>query len=83
MNTELPETRSDEYDEDYHREKNIEYHLAMDNRGLLHTSSVDVTSTLIDSKPMPSIDSKPMPSIDVKTGNQRGADATLFALTYR
>ncbi|KAG2247473.1 hypothetical protein Bca52824_087101 [Brassica carinata] len=75
-NTELPETRSDEYDEDYHSEKNIEYHgLAMDDRGLLHRSSVDVTSTLIDSKPMP--------SIDVKTRKQRGAEATPFALTYR
>ncbi|KAF3510230.1 hypothetical protein F2Q69_00006842 [Brassica cretica] len=40
----LPETRSDEYDEDYHREKNNEYHgLAMDDRGLLHTSSADWT----------------------------------------
>ncbi|KAF2584050.1 hypothetical protein F2Q70_00036124 [Brassica cretica] len=75
-NTELPETRSDEYDEDYDSEKNTEYHgLAMDDRGLLHTSSVDVTSTLIDSKPMP--------SIDVKTQKQRGAEATPFALTYK
>ncbi|KAG5393361.1 hypothetical protein IGI04_023324 [Brassica rapa subsp. trilocularis] len=57
VNTELPETRSDEYDEDYHKEKNIEYHgLAMGDRGLLHTSSADVTSTSIDSKPTPSID---------------------------
>ncbi|KAF2615597.1 hypothetical protein F2Q70_00011949 [Brassica cretica] len=40
----LPETRSDEYDEDYHREKNNEYHgLAMDDRGLLQTSSADWT----------------------------------------
>ncbi|KAF2556527.1 hypothetical protein F2Q68_00014868 [Brassica cretica] len=31
VDSELPETRSYEYDEDYHREKNIEYHgLAMD-----------------------------------------------------
>ncbi|KAF2541923.1 hypothetical protein F2Q68_00031241 [Brassica cretica] len=76
VETELPETRSDEYDGDYHREKNIEYHgLAMDDRGLLHTSPVDATST--------SIDSRPMPSIDSKTRNQRGACATPFALTYQ
>ncbi|KAF3610546.1 hypothetical protein DY000_02048840 [Brassica cretica] len=32
VNTEQPETRSDEYDEDYHREKIIEYHgLAMND----------------------------------------------------
>ena len=75
VNTELPETRYDEYDEDYHKEKNIECHgLAMGDRGLLHTSSADVTST--------SIDSKPTPSIDVKTQNHRGAKATPFALTY-
>ena len=68
-NTELPETRSDEYDEDYHSEKNIEYHgLAMDDRELLHTSSVDVTSTLIDSKPMPSIDVK-TPKTERSRGN--------------
>ena len=31
MDTALPEMQSDEYDEDYHREKNIEYRgLAMD-----------------------------------------------------
>ncbi|KAF3579447.1 hypothetical protein DY000_02030928 [Brassica cretica] len=55
VDTELPETRSDEYDEDYHREKNIEYHgLAMDERGLLHTSSADVKPT-IDSSNNPSI----------------------------
>ncbi|KAF2543789.1 hypothetical protein F2Q68_00030851 [Brassica cretica] len=57
VETELPETRSDEYDEDYHREKNIEYHgLAMDDQGLLHTSSANATSTSIDSRPTPSID---------------------------
>ncbi|KAG5375379.1 hypothetical protein IGI04_039975 [Brassica rapa subsp. trilocularis] len=38
VETELPQTRCDNYNEDYHRDKNIEYHgLAMDNRGLLHT----------------------------------------------
>uniref|UniRef100_M4DSE7 Uncharacterized protein n=1 Tax=Brassica campestris TaxID=3711 RepID=M4DSE7_BRACM len=67
VNTELPETRYDEYDEDYHKEKNIECHgLAMGDRGLLHTSSADVTSTSIDSKPTPSIDidRRPLSSID-------------------
>ncbi|KAF3554157.1 hypothetical protein F2Q69_00013716 [Brassica cretica] len=35
----LPEMQSDEHDEDYYREKNIEYcGLTMDDRGLLHTS---------------------------------------------
>ncbi|KAL0689683.1 hypothetical protein Bca4012_089361 [Brassica carinata] len=59
VETELPETRSDEYDKDYHREKNIEYHgLAMDDQGLLHTSSANATSTSIDSRPTPSIDGR-------------------------
>ena len=76
VNTELPETRSDEYDEDYQREKIIEYHgLAMNDWGLLHTSSANATST--------SIDSRPTPSIDGETQNQRGAGATPFALTYQ
>ena len=56
--------RSDEYDEDYRTEKSIEYHgLTMDDRGLLHTTSADVTSTSIDSRPTPSIDSRNNPSI--------------------
>nr|VDD03284.1 unnamed protein product [Brassica rapa] len=64
--TELPEMRSDEYDEDYRTEKSIEYHgLTMDDRGLLHTTSADVTSTSIDSRPTPSIDSRNNPSIVV------------------
>ncbi|WZZ08318.1 hypothetical protein YC2023_094239 [Brassica napus] len=44
--------------------KSIEYHgLTMDDRGLLHTTSADVTSTSIDSRPTPSIDSRNNPSI--------------------
>ncbi|KAF3514528.1 hypothetical protein F2Q69_00006224 [Brassica cretica] len=39
VDTTLPEIQSDEYDEDYHKEKIIEYHgLTIDDRGLLHTS---------------------------------------------
>ncbi|KAF3562349.1 hypothetical protein DY000_02015487 [Brassica cretica] len=50
VDTALPEMQSDEYDEDYHRAKNIEHHgLAMDDRGLLHTSFAHATSTSIDS----------------------------------
>ncbi|CAN6827663.1 unnamed protein product, partial [Brassica oleracea] len=76
IDTELPETRSDDYDEDYHREKNIKYHgTAMDDRGLFHTSSADSPST--------SINRKHTPSIDVETQKQRGVEATPFALTYR
>ncbi|KAF2616603.1 hypothetical protein F2Q68_00039995 [Brassica cretica] len=67
LDTELPEMRSDEYDKDNHREKSIEYHgLTMDDRGLLHTSSADVTSTSIDSRPTPSIDSRNNPSIVIR-----------------
>ncbi|XP_048621675.1 uncharacterized protein LOC106446274 isoform X1 [Brassica napus] len=59
--------RSDEYDKDNHREKSIKYHgLTMDDRGLLHTSSADVTSTSIDSRPTPSIDSRNNPSIVIR-----------------
>ncbi|KAF3580888.1 hypothetical protein DY000_02030948 [Brassica cretica] len=76
IDTELPETRSDDYDEDYNREKNIKYHgTAMDDRGLFHTSSADSPST--------SINRKHTPSIDVETQKQRGVEATPFALTYR
>ena len=62
----LPETRSDEYDEDYHREKNNEYHgLAMDDTGLLQTSSADWTSTSIDSNIKLSIDDHQKPNLEV------------------
>ena len=67
VDTELPETRSDEYDKDYHREKNIEYHgLAMDDRELLHTWSADVTSTSIDNKMELSIDDHRKTNLDVQ-----------------
>ena len=57
VDTELPEMKSDDYDEDYHREKNILYRgLSIDDRGLLHTSFADATSTSIDSSTNPSID---------------------------
>uniref|UniRef100_M4F1F6 Uncharacterized protein n=2 Tax=Brassica campestris TaxID=3711 RepID=M4F1F6_BRACM len=56
VDTALPEMQSDEYDEDYHRERNIEYRsLAMDDRGILHTSYAHTTSTSIDSDIQPSI----------------------------
>uniref|UniRef100_A0A0D3E9I9 Uncharacterized protein n=1 Tax=Brassica oleracea var. oleracea TaxID=109376 RepID=A0A0D3E9I9_BRAOL len=56
VDTALPEMQSDEYDEDYHRAKNTEHHgLAMDDRGLLHTSFAHATSTSIDSDIRPLI----------------------------
>ena len=62
VDTALPEMETDEYDEDYHREKTIEYRdLAMDDRGLLHTSFADATSTSIDSDFQPSIDTHHTP----------------------
>ena len=67
VDTELPETRSDEYVEDCHREKNIEYHgLAMDDGELLHTSSADVTSTTIDNNIELSIDDHRKPNLEVQ-----------------
>ncbi|KAF3570390.1 hypothetical protein F2Q69_00059562 [Brassica cretica] len=57
VDTALPGMQSDEYDEDYHKEKNIAYHsLAMDDRRILHTSYAHTTSTSIDSDIQPSID---------------------------
>ncbi|WZZ88797.1 hypothetical protein YC2023_117376 [Brassica napus] len=57
VDTALSEMQSDEYDENSHIEKNIEYHgLAMDDRGLLHTLLAYATSTSIDSDIQPWID---------------------------
>ncbi|KAF3601734.1 hypothetical protein F2Q69_00035442 [Brassica cretica] len=67
VDTELPEMKSDEYDKDYHREKDIEYHsLAMDDRGLLHTLFASATSTSIDSNIKPSIDDHPTTNLEVQ-----------------
>ena len=67
LDAELPEMRSDEYDDEYHREKNIEYHgLAMDDRVLLHTSPADATSTSIDSSIKSSIDDHKKPNLEVQ-----------------
>ena len=66
VNTALPEMQSDEYDEDYHKEKNIEYiGLAMDDRGLLHTTLAFAMSTSIDSDIMPSIDAHHTPDSEL------------------
>ncbi|KAF3570452.1 hypothetical protein F2Q69_00059561 [Brassica cretica] len=67
VDTKLPEMKSDEYDEDYHREKDIEYRgLAIDDRGLLHTSFASATSTAIDSNIKPLIDDHPTPNLEVQ-----------------
>ncbi|KAF3545761.1 hypothetical protein DY000_02007880 [Brassica cretica] len=67
VDIELPEKRSDEYDEDYHREKIIEYRgLAMDDRGALHTSLADNKATSIDSNTNPSIDAPHTPDSEVQ-----------------
>ncbi|KAL0689531.1 hypothetical protein Bca4012_089209 [Brassica carinata] len=59
--------KSDEYDKDYHREKDIEYHsLAMDDRGLLHTLFASATSTSIDNNIKPSIDDHPTTNLEVQ-----------------
>ena len=62
IDTALPEMQSDEYGKDYHIEKNIECRgLAMDDRGLLHTSFADMASTSIDSDIHLSIDTHHTP----------------------
>ncbi|KAF3542847.1 hypothetical protein DY000_02007747 [Brassica cretica] len=67
VDTELPEMKSDEYDEDYHREKDIEYcGLAMNDRGFLHTSFASATSTSSDSNIKPSIDDHPTPNLEIR-----------------
>ncbi|KAF2559261.1 hypothetical protein F2Q68_00015115 [Brassica cretica] len=59
--------RSDEYDDDYHREKNIEYcHLAIDEEGVLHTSYTNKKATSIDNNTKPSIDALHTPDSEVQ-----------------
>ena len=71
--TALPEMQSDKYDEDYHIEKIIEYHgLAMDVRGLLHTSLADAKSTSIDSNINPSINAHQKPDSELHVKENTG-----------
>ncbi|KAF3568936.1 hypothetical protein DY000_02015517 [Brassica cretica] len=57
VDTALPEMRSDEYDEEYHREKMIEYHgLVMDDEGVLDSSHATKNEALINRDTNPSID---------------------------
>ena len=75
VDTELPEMKSDEYDEDYHREKDIEYFcLAMDDREFLHTSFASATSTSSDSNIKPSIDDHPTPNLEVQVKDNTDYD---------
>ncbi|KAF3592787.1 hypothetical protein DY000_02021348 [Brassica cretica] len=67
VDTELPEMRSDEYDEDYHIDKTIEYGgLAMDDRGVLHTSIADNKATSIGHNTKPVIDTHHTPDSEVQ-----------------
>ncbi|KAF2558906.1 hypothetical protein F2Q68_00015205 [Brassica cretica] len=66
----LPEMRFDEYDENYHKEKMIEYRgPGMDDEGVLHTSHTTNESTLIDSDVKQSIDINHIPDSIVKIEN--------------
>ncbi|KAF3583727.1 hypothetical protein F2Q69_00028980 [Brassica cretica] len=63
----IPEMRFDEYDENYHKEKMIEYRgPGMDDEGVLHTSHTTNESTLIDSDVKQSIDINHIPDSIVK-----------------
>ncbi|KAF3541042.1 hypothetical protein F2Q69_00021993 [Brassica cretica] len=65
VETDLPETRTDEYDEDYHREKSIEYHsLAMDDIGFLPASFTDAMLPSINSNNRLSIDDHQKPNLE-------------------
>ena len=67
VETDLPETRTDEYDEDYHREKSIEYHsLAMDDIGFLPASFTDAMLPSINSNNRLSIDDHQKPNLEVQ-----------------
>ena len=57
VDTTLHEMRSNEYDEDYHKEKMIEFHgLVMDDEEVLHTSHAVKNETSIGRNTKPSID---------------------------
>ena len=70
--------RSDEYDEDNHREKIIEYcGLAMDDdEGVLHTSHADKKETSIDSTTKQSIDVHKTPDSEVQVKRYYGCLTT-------
>lgn len=70
MDTALPEMRSDEYDEEYHREKMIEYHgLVMDDEGILDSSHATKNEALINRDTNPSIDVHQTPDSEVQVND--------------
>ncbi|KAF3560690.1 hypothetical protein DY000_02015469 [Brassica cretica] len=75
VDTELPEIRSDEYDEDYHIDKIIEYGgLVMDDRGVLHTSIADNKATSIDNNTKPVIDTHHTPDFENRVEDPPSVD---------
>ena len=62
--------RSDEYDDDYHKEMMIEYHgLAIDDERVLHTSHATNKATSIDNDIKPSINIHHTPDFEVQAEN--------------